>query len=106
MYGTSELYKETGRIDGPHLVWRALLLMPFVAFWLTVLVAPFTPHTGAAMLAGVILIFWFVNSQTHRMNHVCRWPNPIHAGMFAGGILSTILVFFVNMFSGTSRFCL
>ena len=102
IYASSDLYKESGRIDGPTQVWRFLMFMPILSFWLTIFVARYTPHPGAVTLVGVLLIFWFVNGQTHRMNHVCRWPNPVHAGLFAGGILSTIIVFLVVMFKGTA----
>ena len=103
-----ELYSSaatTGAIDGPRSVWKALLVGPFVAFWLVMLLAHQTSVTGWVALFGVVVIVTMIKRHTHRMHHVCRWPNPIYAGMFGAGIVSTMLCYVCAMFTGILNCC-
>ncbi|XP_033097132.1 palmitoyltransferase akr1-like [Anneissia japonica] len=79
---------------GPLFTWYFLLFLPFVAMSCILLFGHYAgPYKGFFSIVATVFLSVFVSSKIHRMNHICRWPNPIHAGAFAAGILHTIICY-------------
>ncbi|XP_076817116.1 uncharacterized protein LOC143462745 isoform X1 [Clavelina lepadiformis] len=77
---------------GPKFTWYSLLLLPFMwsglVFYLS---SYFNSHAGYFALIMLITLVVIVGRQSHRIHHASRWPNPVHLGAFAAGILHCII---------------
>lgn len=78
----------TGPPVGPVYTWYFLLTLPFlycaVMFISSFYVSGYGGHL--CVLLSIFLIH-ILQKQSHRIEHMCRWPNPIFVGLFVGGIL-------------------
>ncbi|CAL1543263.1 unnamed protein product [Lymnaea stagnalis] len=90
---------ESVPVNGPITMWYGWMLYPLVVYslvtWITQRLASyqFLVYLCACVMAVVQL-----NGISHRMNHVCRWPNPIYAGFFAAGIIHTSFCYYWLIF--------
>lgn len=88
IYKTLECYSGSkGPPRGPVFTWYFLLLSPFIYVAVMFLLASYLNSFGGHFCFLMILvILHLMRQQLHRMNHLCRWPNPVYLGIFAGGI--------------------
>lgn len=95
-----------GEFAGPVVAWYWHLAMPACLSLVALGAARLLQdalggHAGAALLALALLaLAAIVYSHSHRMEHVCDWPNPIHAGSFAGGLVLTASYHLLLLFTG------
>lgn len=81
-------------VRGPVFTWWWLLFMPAVLYSVIALTSYyFLPsHQGMVYIAGMIVLILSLLGHNHRMNHVCRWPDPIFAGTFFAGLFHTAIL--------------
>ncbi|KAL8571344.1 hypothetical protein ACOMHN_064477 [Nucella lapillus] len=77
-----------------YLLWVLYLTLPLLSFGAALVLTRFIAHSHALVLFLVIVVNVIaVKNSSHRMHHVSRWPQPIHAGVFAAGLLYTMLAY-------------
>ncbi|KAI8796357.1 ZDHHC-type palmitoyltransferase 6 [Biomphalaria glabrata] len=86
-------------VSGPVLLWYGWLMFPFTLYSVTTILCQqmesyqFLIYLAAFLIAGIAM-----NGMTHRIKHICRWPNPFYAGVFAAGITHTTFCYFWIIF--------
>ncbi|KAL3876629.1 hypothetical protein ACJMK2_034447 [Sinanodonta woodiana] len=82
---------------GPTYLWYWWLLVCGVVYMLCIIIALFVGHgyQGFVFLVGLGYLLKQIITSSHRLDHVCRWPSPFYAGMFAAGTFHTMLVYYV-----------
>ncbi|RUS90820.1 hypothetical protein EGW08_001439 [Elysia chlorotica] len=81
-------------VTGPVWMWYARLVFPFTFYLLLIII---TQHMASNQYlvfgAAFALVAIWSRNLTHRIHHVSRWPEPIYAGFFYGGVVHTTLCF-------------
>jgi len=86
---------------GPLMKWVLLLLFPFL--WLSVvflLCSFFNSHASHFAVFMLIVLFMMLSRQSHRINHVSGWPNPVFIGVFMGTVVHCVIASFVKVYPG------
>ncbi|XP_076456466.1 uncharacterized protein LOC143290823 [Babylonia areolata] len=79
-----------------HLLWFFYLLLPAVSCGAAVVATRFMPaYHCLAVFPVVVYNLFTIKNAFHRLDHVSRWPQPIHAGVFAAGLLHTVLSYMI-----------
>lgn len=93
------LSKHTTLPRGPRCKWFLLLLMPVVVYGFALIVTEscLDRYHGYVMGAAVGFIIYTMIYQSHRMDDMSRWPNPIYAGAYAAGMTHTIILYVIQL---------
>ncbi|KAK6187433.1 hypothetical protein SNE40_005464 [Patella caerulea] len=99
-------YNRTIEVKGPVLLWYWFLLMPAGVYSLLIVLSHIVPPAfqGIIFLVGLFYIMFTQAKQLHRIQHVCRWPNPMYAGVFGAGLFHTFLAYFIIVFPYVSQY--
>ncbi|XP_071954346.1 uncharacterized protein [Antedon mediterranea] len=91
-WGKSKLQNKAPK--GPLFTWYFLMFFPFLGMLSIILCGQIAgAYRGVFSIIATIVLSVFVSGKIHRLKHISRWPNPIHAGAFAAGILHTIICY-------------
>ncbi|KAL5018415.1 hypothetical protein ScPMuIL_004137 [Solemya velum] len=93
----SNMKDHSHRPDGPVFYWYWSLIMPAFTFSVAILLARMwgNSHQGLVFFIWMVGIMWdILRNRQHRLKHVCRWADPVYAGMFGAGLLHSIVVYF------------
>lgn len=84
---------------GAVYTWYFLLTLPFLygagMFLLSFYVKGYGGHLCVLLSLFLMNI---LRNQTHRIEHMCRWSNPVFVGLFVGGILHCAIAEFGFLF--------
>lgn len=86
---------------GPILQWTFLLSFPFL--WLSIvflLCSFFNSHASHFSVFMFILLLLILSRQSHRISHICGWPNPVFLGVFMGAVLHCVIASFMKIYPG------
>lgn len=84
---------------GPWGLWYSQLLIPGLTYGTLVAGVYLSglQYQTLVILAGMLVFFWYLMKNYHRMSHISCWPNPIYAGMFGAGIFHSTVLYFVQI---------
>lgn len=93
--------RQNSKITGPTYMWFYLLLMPAMIYGLAVLLSQilWPQYQSWFYVLAIATIVRSTVKSSHRMTHVCRWPNPFYAGLFCAGMFHTMFVYYVQIVS-------
>ncbi|XP_053632069.1 uncharacterized protein [Cherax quadricarinatus] len=92
-------YERSSAVESPRWPWLIQLLTPATIFYIGILLSVFAmPHHQWMVGMPVFIVGLTVMArQQHRMKHPVMWPNPIYLGAYGGGLLSTLVCYFVGI---------
>lgn len=92
--------------SSPYLIWCFQLLQPCLVYTAMIIIAKMTgdQYQGVVAAAALLLIFCLFRDKTHRMKHICRWPNPMFAGMFSAGIVYSFVTYYLILLPHTREY--
>lgn len=83
---------------GPLSWWYFFLLHPFLSMAVVFILAwCMNGYSSVFTLIMLVLLAIFIARQSHRMRHICRWPNPIFVGTFVGGIAHCTIAMYIKL---------
>ncbi|XP_014783178.1 palmitoyltransferase ZDHHC13 [Octopus bimaculoides] len=95
--------KSNQKPPSPLFIWWLQLLQPCLVYTSMLVIAHMTgdQYQGAVAIFALLYFLFLLRKHSHRMNHVCKWPNPVYAGMFSAGLLYSIFTYFLILLPNT-----
>ncbi|KAH9495800.1 hypothetical protein Btru_013348 [Bulinus truncatus] len=92
-------HQEISSVSGPLPLWYGWLFFPFILYAVATLIAQqIQSYQFIVYLVALAIAGFKMNGMSHRINHICRWPNPFYIGLFAAGIIHTTFCYFWLIF--------
>ena len=85
--------------EKPNFLWLLYLVFPFIFMSLVFYICMFFgAYSGYFVIATLFCMYYVIFKQTHRISHVCGWPNPVYLGLFIGSFCHCTFAFFYKLY--------